>query len=389
MTPPGAFSGSYPGEDVTFLLKVIDLEPLDLETRERLIQSGRSHYSEMIGREEPPDGQYLGVFREALGRNARRLAGDLLSLAQAVKDRPAAGPPPGGDGQGGDLALVSIARSGTPVGVVLARILRELLDTPVTHYSISVIRDKGADPRALDHVLSLHAPGRVVFVDGWTGKGVIARELARSVEAYNLARGTGLDPGLAVITDLCGQARWAAGTDDYLIPSCLLNGVVSGLISRTIHGPGLTGPSDFHGCLFYRDLAPHDLSLWLADRLMAEARALHVAGGGLPRRAGPASPPDLARAREASQAFMAWAEGRFGLADPNHLKPGLGEATRVLLRRSPELLMVRDPGDPDVRHALILARRRRTAVEVRPDLPYRAAALIRRLSPDGGPSQGR
>jgi hypothetical protein len=238
---------------------------------------------------------------------------------------------------------------------------------------------------ALDHVLSRHSPGRVVFVDGWTGKGALAGELERSIGVYNRSRKTSLCPGLAVITDLCGRAKWAAGTDDYLIPSCLLNGVVSGLISRTILNPVLTGPSDFHGCLYLGELAPHDLSRWLADELMGKAQALFLEEGGISRR--PAGPLDLAKARATSQDFMAWAASKFCLDDQNLVKPGLGEATRVLLRRTPELLMVRSGLDPDVRHALMLARQRGTEVEVRPDMPYRAAALIRRLAAKDGLAQ--
>ena len=47
------FSGSYDPDDVTFLLKPVRLEPTAVAEKERLIQSGRRHYSEMISREGP------------------------------------------------------------------------------------------------------------------------------------------------------------------------------------------------------------------------------------------------------------------------------------------------------------------------------------------------
>ena len=48
------FSGSYASEEVLFLLRRMRLKPTALEEREQLIQSGKRHYSEMIGPEDAP-----------------------------------------------------------------------------------------------------------------------------------------------------------------------------------------------------------------------------------------------------------------------------------------------------------------------------------------------
>ena len=210
-------------------------------------------------------------------------------------------------------------------------------------------------------ILFDHPGGAIVLVGGWTGKGVIAREMAACVRALNQERGCGMPEGLAVLSDPAGIAAMAAGTDDCLIPSCLLNSVVSGLISQTISAPGLIGPDDFHGWLFYRELAPWDFSKWLVAAVTSWV--------------------DLEAAAEASQAFMAAAMAGLGVSCPNLVKPGLGEATRVLLRRGPERVMVRDPGDTDCRHLLVLAGRRKVTVEAAPALPCRAAAVIRGQTP--------
>jgi hypothetical protein len=58
------------------------------------------------------------------------------------------------------------------------------------------------------------------------------------------------------------------------------------------------------------------------------------------------------------------------------IKPGVAEATRVLLRRVPEQLLVRHPGDADVHHLLDLAETQAVPIAVEPDMPFRAAALI-------------
>ncbi|MDR1677468.1 MAG: cysteine protease StiP family protein, partial [Deltaproteobacteria bacterium] len=341
-----AFSGSYSPEEVTFLLKVIELAPLDIESRERLIQSGQSHYSEMIGPEAPPDPRYLTIFFDSLERSLGRLARDCLGLAaQIASSRP------------GPVTLVSLARSGTPVGVILGKIIREHFKKEVCHYSISVIRDRGVDQNAIRHILARHEESSVVFIDGWTGKGVIARELKKTIKDFNQSQGTSLDGTLAVLSDLAGVAGMAMGADDWLIPSCLLNSVVAGLISRTILNDRLIGPDDFHGCLYYRNLADCDLSRYFVERVLERAAA-EIASEPKVLTSEPLKENERNRAAQAAVSFLDWAKNEFGVEDENLIKPGLGESTRVLLRRSPELLLVRNLTDPEVRHALLLAEQR-------------------------------
>ena len=155
--------------------------------------------------------------------------------------------------------------------------------------------------------------------------------------------------------------------------------MVSGLISRTILAPGLMGPGDFHGCLFYGHLAPWDLSKWLADAVMAQVD-LEAGSGPGALAPSPVSSRQRHAAREASKAFMAAVKERLGVIDDNLVKPGLVEATRVLLRRSPGRVFARDLADPDVSHLLILAKERGVEVEEEPSLPYRAAAVIKSLA---------
>jgi len=74
------FSGSYLEDDVTFLLKVIDIPDTDIEEKERLIQSGKSHYSEMISKEYQPSKEYLDIFYQSFELNLERFAQDILNL---------------------------------------------------------------------------------------------------------------------------------------------------------------------------------------------------------------------------------------------------------------------------------------------------------------------
>ena len=352
------FSGSYDPQDVTFLLTRIALVPTPVAEKERMLQSGERHYSEMIGVEAPPDAAYLELYEAALDRNGRRLAQDVAVLARAL-----AGSHPGG------VTLLSLARAGTPIGVLLRRALAHL-GVPVAHYAISIIRGRGIDERALDHVRRNHAPSTWVFVDGWTGKGAISAELRASVGAYAERCGEPIPSTLAVVADLAGTADLAASNDDYLIPSSILNAVVSGLVSRTILPKDHRADQAFHRCVSYEALAPYDLSRCFVDQLTP---AVFVA-------LGPAGPPTTgAGARERAEVFLHGVMRRWGVTDPNRVKPGIGEATRALLRRVPDRLVLGDPGASDVRHLELLAARSGVEVETDSEMPYRACALIRQM----------
>jgi hypothetical protein len=354
--PDAAFSGSYAADDVTFLLKPVDLRATRVAQKERLIQSGRRHYSEMIGPESPPGPVYMALYREALARNAARLARDIAGLAASLAE----------DAAGRrEVVLVSLARAGTPIGVLLRRALGRL-GVAAPHYSVSIIRDRGIDLAALAHIGARHEAGDAVFVDGWTGKGAIAAELERSLAGSPF----GFRPRLAVVADPAGRADLAATGEDYLIPSGLLNCIVSGLVSRSILNPRIVGPGDFHACVHYPQFAREDVSRAFVDAIDALAAEL------------PPSParPLLGKAERARRCDRA-VDGlmaRYGVADRNRIKPGIAEATRAVLRRVPERLLVRDPDDADVRHLIHLARERDLEVDLLPpDFCYRAVSLIR------------
>jgi hypothetical protein len=359
-----SFAGSYRPGEVEFLLTRLQAQEFtSVQDKERLIQSGRRHYSQMLSPESPPSKRYMAVFEDACRANNGRMAADCLRLAGLVAARRA-----------GAITLVSLARAGTPVGVVLGRLLREVFEREVRHYSVSIVRDRGIDGAALRHILARgHAPESIVFVDGWTGKGVIARELALSVSAFNAAHGTHIDGGLHVLSDLAGAAACAASGDDYLIPSSILNATVSGLVSRAVLDERI-GPDDFHGCVYYGEFAPHDQSQRFADALVALARA--QADGMPPEPA----PLDAQAAAERSRAYLEGAMARYGIADVNLIKPGIGEATRVLLRRVPRLLVLRQPGAASVAHLEVLAEEKQVPVAIDPLLPYHAVSLIRSAS---------
>lgn len=357
-----SFCGSYRPDDVTFLLKRLPRLPfVDIARKEQLIQSGARHYSEMLSPETLPSPRYLEVFRQACTANRQQMARDCLTLAGLIAAR-----------RSGPITLVSLVRAGTPVGVILKHLLCKVMRRETAHYSISIVRDRGIDEVALRHILRQgHAPESIVFIDGWTGKGVISRVLAQAVGSFNQRHELAIDSGLYVLSDLAGTAACAASSTDYLIASSILNATVSGLVSRSVLNESI-GSGDFHGCVYYDDFEAHDLSREFADGLIAEALS-QAEREGLPAPV----PVDRASAAAISKDFLLATLTQHGITDVNLVKPGLGEATRVLLRRVPRLLLLRDPDAPDVAHLKVLAAEKSVPLIVDADLPYQAVSLIK------------
>ncbi|MEG2497705.1 cysteine protease StiP domain-containing protein [Brevundimonas sp.] len=354
--------GSYRTGDVSFLLKVITLDAVNVREKERLIQSGSRHYSEMISSESAPDREYMAIYADALRDNGLRFAQHINNLADALSERPIG---PRG------MALTSLARAGTPIGVLLTLALRQR-GIPVDHYSISIIRDRGLDLNAMRHILERHDPSDVVFVDGWTGKGAIATELRGSQGA----QAVGVDPFLVVVADPAGQADLAATGEDYLIPSGILNGIVSGLISRSILNDQIK-KDDFHGCVILDDLRASDVSRAFVDTI-----ALQLSTAP-PQMDGLWSPVLATSLRLDCGALLATLANVFDIRDINRIKPGIAEATRAVLRRVPERLLIDDVSHPDVRHLVHLASTRRVPINSLPcPSAYRAVAIISHAGSD-------
>ncbi|MGV9663293.1 phosphoribosyltransferase [Nocardia niigatensis] len=357
--------GSYACDEVSWLLTDLSDEALeaDVAERERRIQAGVAHYAESLPVEYQPDAEYRALFERVLAESAERLALAVATVSELVIAE-----------RGSDVVLASLARAGTPVGVLMRRWLATRgIETP--HYAVSIVRDRGIDDVALDYLARHHDPAQVVFVDGWTGKGAITKELAAALDAYAAAGGARFSDDLAVLADPGGSVRTFGTRDDFLIASACLNSTVSGLVSRTVLNPGLIGPGQFHGAKFYRELADQDVSNHLLDavtacfdrvRPLADARVQALLNADrTPTWAGWASVEKV--------------RAEYGISSANFVKPGVGETTRVLLRRVPWRVLVRDPQAPEHAHIRLLAAARGVRVETVPDLAYACIGLIKEV----------
>ncbi|RFA23560.1 phosphoribosyltransferase domain-containing protein [Subtercola boreus] len=365
----GPAFGSYAADDVRWLLK--DLGDVVLEApaalRESAIQSGRANYAESLPVEYLPSAEYRALYDEALSRSGRRVAvavGIVTELILAAR--------------GGHPVLVSLARAGTPIGILARRWAGRMRGVDAPHYTMSIVRGVGLDQTALRYLATHHDPADVVFIDGWTGKGAIARELTAALALFAETTGTVFGDDLAVLADP-GHCVSVYGTrDDYLIPSACLNSTVSGLVSRTVFNRDLIGPNDFHGAKFYRELSPRDVSAEFLDTICSYFDEVQdeVAAG-----------VEARQHQDRSASWIGWQaveriSSAYGIDNVNLVKPGVGETTRVLLRRVPWKVLVRPGSEAEIAHVLLLAEQRGVEVELVPGLPYSCVGLINPLAAD-------
>jgi hypothetical protein len=272
------------------------------------------------------------------------------------------------DARGPDIVLASLARAGTPIGILMRRWAEQRHGLEWPHYTVSIVRGHGIDSVALRYLAARHDPSSVQFVDGWTGKGAIVRELRAAIAVTDPR----FSPELAVLADTGSCVQLYGTREDFLIPSACLNSTVSGLVSRTVRNDRVIAPGRFDGAKFYRELAPSDQSARFLDAVSSCFDDV-VDGVARDRRA--------LRDTDRTPTWQGWREVErlsavYGIGDLNLIKPGVGETTRVLLRRMPWRVLIRPDAVPELRHVLLLAAQRGVPVEEVPDLAYRCVGLI-------------
>lgn len=344
---------SYMEEDVVLLLKDITglVEPQSTEERERLIQAGK-HYSEMLPIEYVPTEKYMEVYREALINYAKPVANAVGVLADKILRT-----------RGEKVVLVSLARAGIPIGILVKRYLKWKYKLEVPHYSISIIRGRGIDDNAMKYLLERYAAKDLLFVDGWIGKGAILNELKKDLAAYE-----GVSSEIAVIADPANVTSLCGTHEDILIPSSCLNSTVSGLVSRTFLRSDIIGETDFHGAVYYGELKDSDLSYQFIDAIEKEFTEQNFEEAKQPEGFG------IDEVRAIGEVF--------GVEDVNLIKPGIGEATRVLLRRVPWKVLIdeRYKADPQLGHLIRLAQEKNVPIEYYPLKHYKCCGIIKKLA---------
>lgn len=348
---------SYKSEDVVMLLKDITglVKPQPTEEREKLIQSGK-HYSEMLPIEYVPTKKYMEVYEEALEKYSAVTARAVGRLSDKIISQ-----------KGKDVVLVSLARAGIPIGILLKHFIKKKYDIDVMHYSISIIRGRGIDDNAMKYLLDRYHPEQLLFVDGWIGKGAILNELKKDIVEYK-----GVSSDIAVLADPANVTKLCGTHEDILIPSSCLNCTVSGLVSRTFLRSDIIGPDDFHGAVYYEELKNSDLSYKFIDSIeryfdvnddfVYEDEKENIEGFGI----------DEVR-KIASE---------FNIDDINLIKPGIGETTRVLLRRVPWKVLIDEKykESQELSAVIRLAEEKNVPIEYYSLKHYKCCGIIKKIA---------
>ncbi len=382
---------SYKEDDVILLLKDITglVEPQPTKEREKLIQSGK-HYSEMLPIEYVPTEKYMEAYTEALKFYSKPVAQAVGVVADKIVKL-----------KGKRVVLVSLARAGIPIGILIKRYIKLKYGFNVPHYSISIIRGRGIDDNAMKYLLERFEPGQLLFVDGWIGKGAILNELKKDIAFYE-----GVLSDIAVVADPANVTDLCGTHEDILIPSSCLNSTVSGLISRTFLRSDIIGKNDFHGAVYYEELKDADLSYQFIETiekqfvLNDEVNEKCLDGLGestacesyLQDRESLVKGTDqkIERVSEKTESDILLKgidevkkiAQDFGIDDINFIKPGIGEATRVLLRRVPWKVLVSEKNKDarELRHLIRLAAEKNVPVEYYPLNNYKCCGIIKHLS---------
>lgn len=344
---------TYKNEDVILLLKDITgmVEPQSTEEREKLIQSGK-HYSEMLPIEYTPTEKYMKVYKEALKNNAKKVALAVGTLSDKIIEK-----------KGQNVVLVSLARAGIPIGILIKRYIEKKYCVTIPHYSISIIRGRGIDNNAMKYLLEHYEASQLLFVDGWIGKGAILKELQKEIVAYE-----GVSADIAVVADPANVTELCGTHEDILIPSSCLNSTVSGLVSRTFLRSDIIGEKDFHGAVFYEELMDVDLSYEFIDAIENEFEMNSTVENEMIDGYGLDEVWQIAR--------------EFEISDINLIKPGIGETTRVLLRRVPWKVLIdeRYKEEPQLEHLVRLAEEKEVPIEYYPLKHYKCCGIIKKLA---------
>lgn len=339
---------SYKNKDeVILLLNDVTgkVEPVSQEERKRRVANGEFVRSIII-KEYEVSSEYTNIvnsFMDDYIDNMAKYVGILAEKLYEVKGR--------------DLVLVDIVRAGIPIGILVRRYIQKFYNVDIPHYGISLVQ--GLDKNAMKYIMINHKIHGIQFLDGWTGKGTVAKEIKASVERDF----PGVDSSLACLSDCINQAKYVGTREDVYIPHSPLNASVTGLVSITVHNDEHGTPEDYHSAVYLSDLEKYDQSQSFVDRVSAKfkkqnSNELHTE----------LSTDD----KEIDEICLELNR------DKKALNPGINEAARAVLRRDLEKLMVVDKSDYELRGLIALAEHKNIPVVEMSSLKgYKAVSVAR------------
>lgn len=295
---------SFEKEDITLLLQDVKgkVPMLTIEESEENVQNG-GHYSTTLVEEVIPDNEYYQLSKDLLASYSLQMANYVAALGEELYI----------DYSDKKLVLVSLARAGLPLGILLKRFLKKIYNYDIDHYGVSIILGKGLDKKAMKLIADRYGAENIVYVDGWVGQGRIYRELEKSHKEL-----FGTIPTVLSIIDPIGVCDYSVTFNDILIPNACLNSLVSGLISRTVY----TNDEEFHGAIYY-DFDEYDLTDEFLDSVTSEFDDVMSLSERVDRA--------ISDSEYISEKYN---------VDRSRIKLGINETLRVLIRRVPEMVII-------------------------------------------------
>lgn len=347
--------GSYTDEECIFLLKDVTdkVKTITIEEMEDMVRQG-INYSETLTEEYFPKEEYNQLFLKVLEDTSLDMAKYIAKMGESIYQE-----------KGEDTVIVSLARAGTPFGVLVKDYIKFKYNVTVPHYSVSIIREKGIDENAIVYILAKHPKAKIQFIDGWTGKGSITFELQKAMKRFYDDYGVKIDDSLAVLADPARLARICGTRADVNIANCCLNSTVSGLVSRTYHSSDIIGENDFHGARKYTHLESADYSRLLLDRIRKEFLNVGQVEA------------EYHSCEDYGSNIIEQIVEEFDVKDRNKIKLSIGESSRVLIRRDPKCLLVKNFDNPQIKHLLAMARDRGTTILPYDKSDYECIAIIK------------
>lgn len=130
----------------------------------------------------------------------------------------------------------------------------------------------------------------------------------------------------------------------------------------------IIGENDFHGAVYYEEWENGDLSYQFIDAIEKEFTLSPQSAELCPKGQGMEEVEKIAK--------------DFGVEDINFVKPGIGETTRVLLRRVPWKILIdeRYEGNQELNHIVRLAQEKKVPVIYYPLIHYKCCGIIKKVA---------
>jgi hypothetical protein len=210
----------------------------------------------------------------------------------------------------------------------------------------------------MNYIIQKHGVDGIQFIDGWTGKGTVAKEVRESAKNF-----AGVDDSLAVLSDCINQAKYAGTREDVYIPHSPLNASVTGLVSITVKNENYSGDNDFHAAVYLENLEGDDQSEEFVTRV----------SNRFTKQSSNEVVTDL-QIDDTEIDKIACILNK----DKKELNPGINEAARAVLRRELEKLVVSDKDDYELRALIKLAEYKNVpVVEMKELRGYKAVSVAK------------